>query len=193
MSTDALWYAGRGTGTVSLLLLTVVVALGIATRSGRPLPGLPRFAVAAVHRSGSLLALGLLAVHVGTLLLDPYAQLRLVDVVLPFGAAYRPLWQGLGTVALDLLLALVGTSLLRRRLGVHTWRAVHWAAYGCWPAALAHALGTGTDNGTPWLRAVAAMCVLVVAAATAWRCSPAFAEFGRRRVPAPTVRVRERR
>ena len=39
--TSALWYLGRGSGAVSLVLLTVVVALGIATRSGRPLPGLP--------------------------------------------------------------------------------------------------------------------------------------------------------
>ena len=47
----ALWYLGRSSGVVSLVLLTLVVALGIATRSGRLLPGLPRFAVSAVHRS----------------------------------------------------------------------------------------------------------------------------------------------
>ena len=79
--TDAFWYLARGTGVMCLVLLTVVVALGIATRSGRPLPGLPRFAVAAVHRSASLLAVTLLALHVGTLLLDPYAQLKLLNVV----------------------------------------------------------------------------------------------------------------
>src|SRR5207237_10682346 len=82
--TNALWYLGRGTGVVSLVLLTVVVALGIASRSGRPAFGLPRFAVSVVHRNASLLAVVLVAIHVTTLLTDPYAQLRLVDVAIAF-------------------------------------------------------------------------------------------------------------
>src|SRR6266511_712130 len=81
---DAAWYLARGTGVASLVLLTIVVALGIATRSGRPAFGLPRFAVTGVHRNASLLSVLLLAIHVGTLLVDPYAHLKLVDVVLPF-------------------------------------------------------------------------------------------------------------
>ena len=47
--TEALWYLGRGTGVISLLLLTVVVALGIGARSGRTAFGLPRFAVNMLH------------------------------------------------------------------------------------------------------------------------------------------------
>ena len=49
---DALWYVGRGTGVVSLVLLTVVMVLGIGSRSGRPAFGLPRFGVVALHRVG---------------------------------------------------------------------------------------------------------------------------------------------
>jgi sulfoxide reductase heme-binding subunit YedZ len=172
----ALWYVGRGTGIVSLVLLTIVVALGIATRSGRPLPGLPRFAVAAVHRTASLTAVAFLAVHITTLLLDPIAALRLVDLVLPFQGAYRPLWLGLGTVAVDLIAALVATSLLRQRIGARAWRLVHWLAYASWPVALLHGLGTGTDAGTTWLRVVTAACVAAVLGALAWRLSPGFAE-----------------
>ena len=170
----AAWYLARGTGVVTLVLLTVVVALGIATRSGRPLPGLPRFAVAAVHRSASLLALVLLGLHVGTLLVDPYAQLKLVDVVVPFVGTYRPLWLGLGTLALDLLVALVVTSLMRHRIGRRTWRGLHWLAYACWPVALMHGLGTGTDSGALWLRGIAAACAAAVLAALAWRTSERF-------------------
>src|SRR5262249_36985966 len=76
--TDALWYLARGAGLVSLVLLTVVVVLGIAGRSGRPAVGLPRFAVAMVHRNAGLLAVVMLGIHVIALLFDPYAQLRLV-------------------------------------------------------------------------------------------------------------------
>ena len=173
--TNALWYLGRGTGVISLMLLTLVVALGIVTRSGRPLPGLPRFTLGALHRNAAMLAVVLLAGHVTTLLFDPYAQLKLADLVLPFRAAYRPLWLGLGTLGLDLILALVVTSLARHRLGVRAWRAVHWLAYAAWPLALVHALGTGTDVGQTWLRLIAAACAGVVLLLVGWRSSTAFA------------------
>jgi len=180
---DALWYVGRGTGVASLLLLTVVVALGIATRSGRAIFGLPRFAVAAVHRSASLTAVVFLLVHVGSLYFDPYAQLHLVDFLVPFVGAHRPLWLGLGTVGLDLIAALVVTSLLRHRIGLRTWRAVHWLAYLSWPVALSHALGNGTDNGTWWLRGLAGACTVAVLGAVGWRLSERFQEYGDARVP----------
>jgi sulfoxide reductase heme-binding subunit YedZ len=183
--TNALWYFGRGFGVSALVLFTVVVVLGVVTRAGRPLPGLPRVAVTTVHRTASLAALLFLGLHVGTLLLDPYSQLRLTDVVLPFLAHYRPLWQGLGTLALDLAVVLVVSSLLRHRIGLRAWRAVHWAAYACWPLAVAHAVGTGTDRGSGWLTLTVAGCVLAVAGAVGWRLlGRAFA------APTPPARVR---
>jgi sulfoxide reductase heme-binding subunit YedZ len=183
-ATSALWYFGRGFGVSALVLFSLVVVLGILTRAGHPLPGLPRFAVATVHRTASLAALAFLGLHVTTLLLDPYAQLRLADVVLPFLAGYRPLWQGLGTLALDLVVVLVASSLLRHRIGLGSWRFLHWAAYLCWPLAVAHALGIGTDNRTGWLLGVVTACVVLVLAATCWRVT------GRRfATPAAPVRV----
>ena len=180
--TDALWYFARGSGLVTLVLLTVVVALGIGARSGRTAFGLPRFAVNLLHRNAALLALVMLTGHLVSLLFDPYAQLRLFDLVLPFVGQYRPLWQGLGTLAFDLILAIVATSLLRRRIGARVWRVVHWLAYLCWPVALLHGLGTGTDNGTWWLWTVAMSCVVAVVAAVGWRLSPSFARFPQRAV-----------
>jgi methionine sulfoxide reductase heme-binding subunit len=167
--TSALWYAGRGFGVSALCLLTLVMVLGICTRSGQPLPGLPRFAVAAVHRTTSLTAVLFVALHVVTLMLDPYAQLRLLDAVIPFGGAYRPFWQGLGTVAIDLIVLLVVSSLLRQHIGLRAWRALHWAAYLCWPTAMLHALGNGTDGRSTWMLAVLAVCLLAVGVATLWR------------------------
>lgn len=161
---EALWYFGRGAGVSALVLFTLVVVLGVLVRAGRSLPGLPRFAVAALHRTVSLSALGFLALHIVTLVFDPYAQLRLLDVVVPFAGAYRPFWQGLGTVAADLVVVLVLSSLLRHRIGLRTWRVLHWAAYLCWPAALAHALGNGTDRGSSWMIGVAVACALAVGA-----------------------------
>ncbi|MBL7488649.1 ferric reductase-like transmembrane domain-containing protein [Frankia sp. AgB1.9] len=174
MSHAELWYAARATGTTLLLVLTLTVVLGIVARSGRRAGGLPGFAVAAVHRNTSLLAVALLVVHVVTVVLDPFSHLGALDTVLPFGAGYRPFWVGLGTCAADVLLALVVTSLLRRRIGARIWRGVHWAAYAVWPLAFAHSLGSGTDAGTGWLRAVAGGCAVTVVLAVCWRCSDSF-------------------
>src|SRR6476659_2988511 len=121
---DAFWYLGRGTGTVALVMFTLTMVLGITTRSGRRAVGLDRFGVADLHKTASLAGTGLIAVHVGTLLFDPYAQLRLVDTVLPFLGSYRPFWLGLGTLAVGVLVVLMATSLLRHRLGPRVFRAV---------------------------------------------------------------------
>jgi sulfoxide reductase heme-binding subunit YedZ len=190
MSTTTLWYLGRGCGVVALTLLTLSVVVGIGTRSGRPAPWLPRFAVAALHRDTSLLATVFLVLHVVLLLFDPYAQLTVVDTVFPFLAGYAPFWVGLGTLALDLLLALVITSLLRHRLGRRTWRAIHWTAYAAWPVALVHALGSGTDAGTAWFLVLAGVCAVAVAGALCWRLSTGFTEQeDRRGIPTFTAEV----
>jgi sulfoxide reductase heme-binding subunit YedZ len=174
---QALWALGRGAGITALVLLTVAVATGIVTRSGRPLGPWPRFGVSELHRTAALLGTALVGIHLLTLLADPHAQLRLVDFVVPFLGAYRPFWLGLGTLAVDLLAAIVATSLLRHRLGPRSFRLVHWATYGLWPIALIHGLGNGTDSGQPWLLAVAALCTCTVTGGVAWRLRREFVEY----------------
>ena len=177
MSSEALWALGRGNGIVALGFMTLSVALGIATRSGRPLFALPRFGVADVHRFVALAATLLVALHMGLLFMDPYAKLRFIDFVVPFLGAYRPLWQGLGTVGFDLLAVVILTSLLRQRLGLRIFRAVHWTTYLLWPIALAHALGNGTDTGRIWFLVFAGVCALVVAVALVLRLRSNFTEY----------------
>lgn len=173
---EAFWYAGRGTGLVALTLFTLVLVLGIVTRSGRPVAGLPRFAVSALHRNVSLLGLGLLIVHIGSLLFDPYAQLNVINYVVPFTSTYRPFWVGMGAIALDLLIVTVATSLLRQRIGPRVWKVLHWLAYAMWPIAVLHGLGSGTDASSLWMDAWVALCGLSVLAAVAWRIGPRFTE-----------------
>jgi sulfoxide reductase heme-binding subunit YedZ len=165
----ALWYLSRATGAATLVLLTLTLALGVVNVERFASPRLPRFVIDGWHRGVSLLTCVLLAIHIITTLLDGYIPLRLVDVVVPFGGVYRPLWLGLGALALDLLIALIVTSLLRARIGVRTWRVVHWAAYACWPTALLHGLGTGSDVRPGWLTWLALGCCAVVLAAVGVR------------------------
>ena len=164
-----LWYTTRATGEVALALLTATVALGVAGVARFTTPRWPRLVTSGLHRNLSLMAVAFLAGHILTALLDTYAPVGWSAAVLPFSSAYRPFWLGLGTLAFDLLLAVVATSLLRARLRYRSWRAIHWTAYAAWPLALWHGLGTGTDGRLPWLLAIDAVCVVSVLAAVLWR------------------------
>jgi sulfoxide reductase heme-binding subunit YedZ len=165
-----LWYLSRGTGAITLVLLSASVILGIAgTLRWRPGALTPRFVVDGLHRNVSLIVVVLLTAHVVTSLLDPFAHLRVLDAVVPLASRYRPLWLGFGALAFDLLIALIVTSALRARLGLRAWRVVHWAAYVCWPVAVLHGLGTGTDARSAWLQLLTAACAAGVVAAVAAR------------------------
>ena len=168
-SSKALWYLTRGTGLVALILLTASVVLGIAEVTRWRNPRFPRFVTAALHKNISLLVLVFLAIHIVTAVADAFAPIGWLDVVLPFHSPYRPLWLGLGAIAVDLLLAVTITSLLRNRIGYRAWRAVHWAAYACWPTAFLHGLGTGSDTGVRWSLLVSLASLAAVVAAIAWR------------------------
>ena len=168
-SSTPLWYITRATGVVALVLLTTGMALGllIAVRfEGRQWP---RFITIGLHRNMSLLALAFTVAHVLTTITDNFVPIDLQDAFVPFISPYRPLWLGLGAIAFDLLIALTVTSLLRARLGHRSWRLVHWTAYLCWPVAVLHGLGTGSDTRTRWVLVVTLLCVVAIAALTGWR------------------------
>ncbi|MHB8538848.1 MAG: ferric reductase-like transmembrane domain-containing protein [Candidatus Dormibacteria bacterium] len=166
---SVLWYVTRGSGMVSLLLLTAVVVLGVLLSARWASPDWPLFLSQAMHRFLSLTAVVFIVLHVATAVLDPFAHLHLSDALIPFTSAYRPLWLGLGVVASELIAALVITSLVRARLGFRTWRAIHWLAYASWPIALVHGLGTGTDARIWWALLLDAGCVGAVVIAIAMR------------------------
>jgi sulfoxide reductase heme-binding subunit YedZ len=169
LTSGPVWYLMRGSGVASLLLLTAVSALGIATVS-RWRPGrIPRFVTLALHRNISLLAVAFLAVHVLTALIDPQATVSLVAVIVPLPSDRYAIWLGLAALSLDLVIALVATSLLRARIPLRAWRAVHWLAYLAWPVALLHAAGMGTDSGAGWMLAVDALCIAIFAGALVLR------------------------
>ena len=168
----AYWYLTRATGVVALLLLTVTAALGIANAKRFHTKRIPRFVVDGIHRNASMLACVFLGLHIVTTLFDSYSTVNVADVVVPFGTAYRPFWIGMGAVSLDLLIAVMVTSVLRRRVGRRIWRATHWLAYASWPVALAHSLGSGSDATAPWMLALSAICIAVVGIAVWIRVRP---------------------
>jgi predicted ferric reductase len=181
---SVLWYLTRATGAVALILLTAAVVVGIAEVGRVRGPGLPRFVVDGVHRTVSLLSVVFLVVHIITAVLDTFAPISLRDAIIPFGAAYRPVWMALGAAASDLLLAIVVTSLVRRRLGYVAWRNVHWLAYLCWPVAVLHDFGTGSDVKHTWMFLISLACIVAVLAAVVARAVIGWPENVRLRIGA---------
>jgi predicted ferric reductase len=164
-----LWYTTRASGIVSLILLTLTMVLGLTTTSRARSRSWPGFAQQEIHRRISILAVVFLAIHVLTSILDTYVHIGWFAVVVPFTSPYSRFWVGLGTVALDLMVAVFVSSLLRAHLSPGTWRGIHWLAYASWPIALAHTFGMGTDSREHWVIALGVLCVLSVGLALVWR------------------------
>lgn len=179
------WYLSRATGVVALVLMTAVLVLGLLVVRNGKLPGLPRFAVTGLHRNLSLVSVAFVALHVVAAIADSYVSIPVTAVIVPLTSGYERLALSLGAVSLDLTLALIITSLIRTRLGLRTWRAIHLLAYASWPVAWLHSYTAATDLHSGWLFALAVAALLAVVAAVAWRVIAAARDVPRAgRVPA---------
>jgi methionine sulfoxide reductase heme-binding subunit len=169
---------------VALILLTLALVVGVAAIGRVSSRRWPRFAIDGIHRSSSLLAIAFLALHIVTAVLDSFAPISLLDAVVPFVGAYRPVWLGLGAAAFDLLLAVMITSVLRERLGHRAWRAVHWFAFAVWPLAVVHGLATGSDVRQGWMAVIYVACAAAFIAAVLARVVTGWPERARLRLAA---------
>lgn len=175
-----LWFASRGTGVVSILLCTAVLLLGLVT-AGRRRPGGDHAAVTmGLHRTLALGSLAFLVAHIGTAIAETYVSLDAISAIVPFTSGYERIWVGLGTLAVDLLIALVGTSLVRHRLPEKLWRTVHLMAFAAWLMAIVHGLALGTTS-EPVLRGITLGCAAAGLAAAAWRVGTTTTDADHRR------------
>jgi sulfoxide reductase heme-binding subunit YedZ len=152
LQTHGWWLAGRASGLVAMVLVTISVALGLAM-AGKVMrrPGLSR-RLMAIHEQTAVAGIIAIAVHGVTLLGDPWLNPGVSGIAVPFTMAYRPLWTGLGIVG-GYLAALLGLSFyLRRRIGARLWRKAHRATVVVYLLGLAHALGSGSDASQAWFR-----------------------------------------
>ena len=193
LTSTTIWYTMRATGVVALVLLTGTMVLGILTAGRSGSRTWPAFARADLHKRVSLLAMVFLGLHVLTAVLDTYVSVGWAAVLVPFASPYRPLWTGLGTVGVDLMVAVGVSSALRQRISARTWRGIHWLAYGSWPVAMAHSLGMGTDASTLWMDGLAVLCSVAVVGALVWRVADHRRSRGRAAVVGATTRAVTRR
>ena len=147
------WLISRASGIVAVVLISLSVAMGLAM-AARLLRPTHKRAVVRLHEYVAILSLVAIAVHGLTLLGDTWLKPGLTGITVPFALRYRPVWTGLGLIAGYLALLLGPTFYLRKRIGTRRWRKLHRATTVVWLLSAAHALGSGSDAGTVWLRAI---------------------------------------
>lgn len=149
--TTAFWYLSRSAGLVAYTLLWLNVISGLLL-SGRLLrQRLAPALIAQIHQTLSAGSLAFAIFHGLVLLGDRYAGLRLSDLLVPFSGSFHPVWMAGGQISAGLMGALLVSSELRKVLGNKAWRALHYAAFGAYWLALAHALALGSDSARPGL------------------------------------------
>ena len=169
MKDPTFWLLARASGLTAYVLLTLSVLAGLAVKS-RPFGAAVRAASATdTHRFFSLLALGAIALHAITLVLDQTVHIGLAALLIPGLASYRPIATGLGVFAAELAALIIISFPLRKRIGVRAWRRLHFTTYAVFAAATAHGLAAGTDTHRLWAYGLYLGAVFAVAAATTWR------------------------
>ncbi len=138
------WLMLRTTGIVAIAMLTLSVVIGIASPGLRH-PG-RRLVAISVHNAASATGVILLVGHIVFAVLDSYISISPMAVLIPGMSQWEPLWIGVGTVSLDLMLLIVLTSLNRFR-APRVWKRVHLMSYIAIALAWVHAMFAGTDAG----------------------------------------------
>jgi predicted ferric reductase len=176
-----LWYLNRSTGFVILALFTITTVLGILSTGGKAGKRVPSFVTQAMHRNIALLSMALLLAHAASAVIDTFVDIRWWQAVIPwYGSTYLPLYLGLGTLGLDLVVIVTVTSLLRTRMNHTLWRGIHFLSYLGWAVSVVHGIGIGTDvkAEASWAYAIVGGSVLVVLAAVGLRLGRAASHRG---------------
>jgi predicted ferric reductase len=141
-----LWLAGRATGIVSYLLLTVLVGFGLVlshptnqsswTLSKRLFPW---------HENLFVFVVAFLAAHVVSLVLDPYAGVGVQGALVPGLSEYRSAPVALGTLGLYAALVSGISARWTKLLPAGLWLKLHRFALVAWVMGWLHGLTAGTD------------------------------------------------
>lgn len=163
------WLMSRVTGIVGYLLIVASMVSGVVLHTRLVQRLASPVARMEWHRILALLGLALVALHGVALVMDNYVTITWLDLVVPGGTEYRPLWVSVGVLSMWLMVFVTVTATWRKHMGPRFWKAVHLASYGVFITATAHGLMAGTDSGKPWMLGIYIVSIALVAAMAARR------------------------
>ncbi len=151
------WITSRAAGGAALLLASASVAVGLMMSSKRRDSN--KRDLRAIHEALSLTTLAMVGLHGISLLGDAFLNPGLAGIAIPFAAAYRPIWTGIGIIA-GYGMAVLGFSYyLRNRIGAARWRRLHRLTALFWLLAVGHTIGAGSDATQVWFLALSGAIV----------------------------------
>jgi predicted ferric reductase len=149
MPEDFLVLLARVFGVAGAMLLAASAVLGVllASRAAQRLR-LLKGRTFRIHRLLSVLGAGLLLAHpVPAVLAREMTGVSLAAVLVPFAAEKLAFNIAFGALALDILLVVLASSLLIKRLPRKVWRRLHYGAYAVLVLGLYHGLLIPNDFG----------------------------------------------
>lgn len=198
---DAVANVATAGGFCALVLLTLAAAVGVVMQAGQPplllpkkfrlSPKLAQVQLSSLHRNISLTSTAFVALHVGALMVAGTGGLHVRNALIPLLDTLKPWWLTLGTVSLDLLLAVLAASLLGNTLSPRGVKVLRWLSYAMWPVALAHAIGGGTDVTSAWFEVFAIVSLVTVGVAVLWRVATGYIEPVNRKPHVPHEPIQE--
>jgi DMSO/TMAO reductase YedYZ heme-binding membrane subunit len=172
MSSATWWYIARASGLVSWALLTASVVWGLCMSTKLRVLGARPNWMLDLHRFLGGVATIFVGVHVGAIVLDSYVHFGMTDVLVPFASSWHPERVAWGVIALYLLVAVELTSLARKSLAPHLWRAIHTLSLPLFVLATLHFVLAGTDAGAAVAIAAVVMGLTVFALLLTRRLAP---------------------
>lgn len=143
------WYLTRAAGLMGYFLIWLSTAWGLVVSTKILDPILERAYAYDFHEYLSWLGLAFVATHVIVLMADKYLPYSLWQVMIPFLSPYRPLWVGIGTIAFYLSLLVTITFYFKKKIGMATFRKIHYLSLVSYLGATLHGLYAGTDSVLP--------------------------------------------
>ncbi|HEU5220309.1 MAG TPA: ferric reductase-like transmembrane domain-containing protein [Gemmatimonadales bacterium] len=132
-------------GLTAITLLTLNVLLGLVMSvKYNPVRAWPHRKVKTfqLHNWTGYLALAVSSAHAVILLFSSQEHFRVVDLLYPLGYEKQPLINGLGALALYLVVFIVTTSYFRQEIGRHRWKLLHYTTYAAAAVFFVHSILT---------------------------------------------------
>ncbi|MFI5953654.1 4Fe-4S domain-containing protein [Cryptosporangium sp. NPDC051539] len=132
-------------GFASTIALWISILLGTALGRSWSLPWIKHTALKNLHMSLAIGGLALGIVHGLAQLAAPGTYVRVIDEVIPFLNPTKPIGVGLGTLCLEMFIAIALSVPVQRKLGHARWRMLHSTAYAAYTVTAAHLVFTGSE------------------------------------------------
>ncbi|WP_309270975.1 ferric reductase-like transmembrane domain-containing protein [Paenibacillus sp.] len=162
------WGVIKAAGLTSYLLIWASIVLG-AFSYGATVPVKVRKILLPTHQFAGWLGFIFGLLHGAVLMIDTYQPFLLSEILIPFTAEYKPVATGFGTLALYMIVAILISSDMIKKLGKKVWRSVHLFSYPLFFFSLIHGLGDGSDSGKTWAFQIYAWSLIIFVAIVLYR------------------------